>query len=148
MTPEGQLAGFIDKYTPEVAAEARAALGHLTARIPGATLLAYDNFNACAIGFSANDRAGGVVISLAIYPRWINLFFLKGIGLPDPDGLLRGAGKQVRHIRLKTAADIASPGIEALITAALAHAAPPIDPAARSGVIIKSVSPSQRPRRP
>ena len=33
-------------------------------------------------------------------PRWVTLCFLQGAGLPDPDGLLRGGGSRVRHVRL------------------------------------------------
>jgi hypothetical protein len=78
---EQQLDGFIDKYTPEVAAQARDVLGRLRARIPGAVLLVYDNYNALAIGFSSTDRTSDGVLSIALYPRWVTLFFLRGVRL-------------------------------------------------------------------
>ena len=52
----GQLDGFIDKFTPDVAALTRAWLAKAKARIPGAQILVYDNYNALAIGFGRPTR--------------------------------------------------------------------------------------------
>lgn len=144
---QARLDGFIDKFSPEVAAEARALLAKLEARLPGASILVYDNYNALAIGFSAADRAGAVVLSIALYPRWINLFFMHGVALDDPHHLLRGEGSRVRHVPKVSAATLDDPRIDALIDAALAIAAPPMDPFAPGKLIVKSVAPRQRPRR-
>ena len=56
-----QLDGFIDKFTPEVAALTRALIDKMKARVPGATIMVYDNYNALAIGFGPTDRAGQAV---------------------------------------------------------------------------------------
>ena len=130
-----QLDSFIDKFTPEVAALARALLARMKARIPGAVLLVYDNYNALAIGFGPNERAGQAILSLAVMPRWVTLCFLKGIHLPDPHRLLKGGGNLVRNIRLHQ--------VEALDQADV-----PIDPTEPHRLVIKSVSAKQRPRRP
>ena len=99
---EAQLDGFIDKFTPEVAALTRALLARAKARIPGAQILVYDNYNALAIGFCRNDKAGQAILSLAVMPRWVTLCFLWGMSLSDPHGLLKGKGSRVRHVRLHT----------------------------------------------
>src|SRR4051795_4610009 len=99
---QAQLGSFIDKFTPEVAALARALLAKMKARIPGAQILVYDNYNALAIGFGPSDKAGQAILSLAVMPRWVTLCFLRGVGLPDPHRLLNGSGSQVRHVRLHT----------------------------------------------
>src|SRR5215813_14154091 len=104
--PEEQLAGFIAKYTPEIGEMARAALARMRARLPGAIELVYDNYNALAIGFSPTERASDVIFSITLYPRWVSLFFFRGAGLPDPQKLLKGSGKQVRHIILENAANL------------------------------------------
>jgi len=146
--PQTQLDGFIDKYTPEIAVTARALLDRLKVRVPGASILVYDNYNALAIGFAADDRAGTVVLSIALYPKWINLFFMRGIELDDPAGLLKGEGSRVRHIPKVTADLLADERVDRLIGQALAIAHPPIDPAATGKLIVKSISAKQRPRRP
>jgi len=145
---QAQLDGFIDKYTPEMAALTRALLGRLKARLPGATILVYDNYNALAIGFAAGERVKDVVLSIAIYPKWANLFFMQGRWLDDPHGLLRGEGSVVRHVPAVTEAVFDDPRIDALIEAALDQAERPINPAGEARLTIKSVSATQRPRRP
>ena len=128
--------------------QARIALARMRACLPGAQQLVYDNYNALAIGFIANDKAGGVVFSIVLYPRWVSLFFFCGPDLPDPYKLLKGTGNTVRPIVLKDMALFDSRPVQALIAEALKRARPPIDPAQPSRLIIKLVSAKQRPRRP
>lgn len=139
---------FIDKFTPDVAALTRTLLAKMKARLPGATIMVYDNYNALAIGFGPGEKASQAVLSLAVMPRWVTLCFLHGVGLPDPHGLLNGSGNQVRHIRLHTAEAFDDPRIQQLIEAALERCEPPIDETGEQRLIIKSISARQRPRRP
>ena len=148
MNAEAQLDGFIDKFTPEVAALTRALLAKMKARVPGAAILVYDNYNALAIGFGRSDKASEAILSLAVMPRWVTLCFLWGKTLPDPHVLLKGEGSRVRHVRLHEAAAFDDPRIQALIDAALEQTDWPIDSAAQQRLVIKSISAKQRPRRP
>lgn len=147
VTPQEQLDGFIDRYTPEIAATIRRAMAMVSARLPGATILVYDNYNALAIGFGANDKVRSIVCSVAGYPRWVSLFLSNGPTLPDPEGLLEGEGGTVRHVKL-IGDRVGDPAVAALIDAAAESVALPIDPAGEGRLIIKSVSAKQRPRRP
>ena len=147
-SPKAQLSSFLAKYEPAVRAVARTALRKLGTAVPGSIQLVYDNYNALAIGFSPTERASDAVLSIAVYPRWVSLFFLQAIGLPDPSGLLKGSGKKVRHIVLGSASDLDRPEIQALITAALSRATVRFAPHALSRLVIKSISAKQRPRRP
>ena len=145
---QGQLDAFIDKFTPEVAALTRALLGKMRARVPGAQILVYDNYNALAIGFGRSDKAGEAILSLAVMPRWVTLCFLWGKSLPDPHGMLKGEGSRVRNLRLHAPEEFDDPRIQALIDAALDETDWPIDPDEPQRLIIKSISAKQRPRRP
>ena len=147
VTPQEQLDGFIDKFTPDIAATIRRAMAMVSARLPGATILVYDNYNALAIAFGASDKRSSIVCSVAGYPRWASLFLSNGPTLPDPDGLLEGEGSTVRHVKL-TGDRMDSLAVAALIDAAAASVALPIDPAAKGCLIIKSISAKQRTRRP
>src|SRR3954471_13490204 len=144
---EAELEVFFAKFEPGVAAQARSLLGMMRARIPGAQVLVYDNYNALAIGFGPSDKAGQAVLSLAVFPKWVTLCFLRGKGLPDPSGLLKGEGSRVRHVRLDPPERLDLPEVQALISEALARAEPPFDSAAQPRLIIKSISAKQRPRR-
>jgi len=147
VNPETQLDGFMAKYSPEVVVDARRALAFLQARLPTATRLVYDNYNALVIGFGATEKVGDVILSIALYPRWVTLFFLRGVDLPDPHGLLAGSGAQVRSVRLDPISRLEEPEVGALIDTALAYGRPL--PASGAGpLIIKSISAKQRPRRP
>src|SRR3954464_10297141 len=145
---QAQLDSFIDKFTPEVAALTRALFPKAKAPIPGATIMVYDNYNALAIGFGPTEKAGQAILSLAVMPRWVTLCFLRGVGLPDPQGLLKGSGNQVRHLRLHAPEAFDDPAVQDLIAAALERSEPPIDRARDHQLIIKSISAKQRPRRP
>ena len=147
--PRAQLDGFLAKFSPDVRAVATAALTKMRHRVPGSLELVYDNYNALAIGFSPSERASEAIFSIAVYPRWVSLFFLQsGTELSDPTGLLQGSGSKVRHIVLASAGDLDKKEVQALIKDALVRASHPVGSTAKSRIIIKSVSAKQRPRRP
>jgi hypothetical protein len=145
---QSQLDGLLDKYTPELATAGRDCLKRMRARLPGATQLVYDTYNALGIGFGPSEKASEAIFSIVLYPRYVTLFFLQGVQLPDPKKLLQGDGKVVRHIKLESAADLEKPAIRQLMTAALSSAKRPIDHTAPGGLIIKSIAAKQRSRRP
>ena len=148
-TPAKQLDRFLDQFTPQVAAVARQALAKMRAGFPTATELVYDNYNALAIGFGPSERTSEAIFSIALYPRWVSLFFLQARQqIPDPHGLLKGSGNKVRHIVLDTAATLDDPRVQELMNHAVRLASVPFHPGSEPALIIKSVSPKQRPRRP
>ena len=148
MDAEAQLDTFINRYTPEVAEDARRAIAFMAARLPTATRLIYDNYNALVIGFGAGPKVGGIIFSIALYPRYVTLFFARGVELPDPHQILEGEGKGVRHVKLRPISRLESGEVGELIDAALAIASPPLPSTGDAPLIIKSISPKQRPRRP
>ena len=148
LPPEDQLAAFIARFTPEIAEQVHAILETMRSRLPGAIELVYDNYNALAIGFGPNERASEVIFSIAVFPRWVSLFFFQALALPDPEKLLKGSGKICRHIVLKQPEDLNRLAIKALMDHALKKAVKPLDPKQSHRIVIKSISAKQRPRRP
>jgi hypothetical protein len=100
------------------------------------------------IGLGPTARASEAVLSIALYPRWVNLFFLQGARLSDPHGLLQGEGSRVRRVLVTDAAVLDVPGVKALIAQAVAASPIPFPGKRRRRMVIKSVSARQRPRRP
>jgi hypothetical protein len=145
---EEQLASFIAKFTPEVAALARSILAAMRARYPTAIKLVYDNYNALAIGFGPSEKTSQAIFSVAVFPRWVSLFFLQGKQLPDPEGILQGSGNVARHIRLPSAGRLDELSVKNLMQEATARAAVPFSAQGTPRLIIKSISAKQRPRRP
>jgi hypothetical protein len=146
-TPARQLEGFLARYSPEVARLGRTAIARMRRRLPGATALVYDNYNALAVAFGPSDKTSEAILSIAVYPRWVSLFFTRGTALPDPEKLLRGRGNVMRHLVLANARTLDRPAVVALIANAVAHAPHLLDPGQPSRLVIKSVSPHRRPRR-
>ena len=65
---------------------------------------------------------------------WLNLGFYQGVRLPDPSGLLAGAGKALRHVKLRAVSDLGAadlgpadlgPAVVALVQAAIRCARQP-----------------------
>lgn len=147
-SPEKQLASLIAKFTPEIASFARKIRAEMRARYPTALELVYDNYNALAIGFSPSERPSQGIFSIAIYPKWVSLFFLQAKGLPDPEKKLQGSGKVAKHIVLSSPEILNDPAIRTLMREAEARAVAPFDPSGSHRLIIKSICEKQRPRRP
>jgi hypothetical protein len=139
---------FMSRFSPEIASLAAAVRAEMRKRYPAALELVYDNYNALAIGFSPSERASEGIFSIALYPRWVSLFFLQGAGLPDPDGILQGSGSVAKHIVLPSVEALNDPPVRALMREAVLQARVPFDPDAKHRLIIKSISAKQRPRRP
>jgi hypothetical protein len=145
-TPARQLASFIVRFSPPIAAQARVARARLRRLLPGAIEMVYDNYNALAIGFSPTERPSDAVLSLVIYPKRVSICFIQGKHLPDPDHLLVGDGNQVRFIRLDPqAAILDTPPLRALISEAVAFGETPFTGTRQ--LVIRSISRKQRPRR-
>jgi hypothetical protein len=144
-----QLAGFLAKFEPAIAKDARAALARLGRLMPaGAVRMVYDNWNGLVIGFGPNERASDAVVSILVVADHVTVCFINDApSLPDPDRLLKGRGNVVRHIPLDSAADLDRPPIKALVKAAIAQSDVPFARTGPSRLVIKSISPKQRPRR-
>jgi len=95
------------------------------------------------IAFSASERAGDIVLSIALYPRWLTLFFMHGAKLKDPTKRLQGSGSKIRGVRLADAGDLDDGDVVALIEQASATAR-----FGKRALIIKAIVKKQRPRRP
>src|SRR6516165_9725405 len=121
-TEKQQLASFIAKFTPEIASRTEAILAKMRKRYPTALELVYDNYNALAIGFGPSERASEAIFSIAVFPRWVSLFFLQGAKLPDPKKRLKGSGTRARHIVLEDAATLDEPWVRDLMGKALERA--------------------------
>jgi hypothetical protein len=145
---ERQLASFIAKFTPEVGGCVREVRARMLAKYPTALELVYDNYNALAIGYAPSEKTSEAVFSIAVYPRWVSLFFLQAAGLPDPERILKGSGKVVKHIVLPSPDALDHPAVRELMREAEVRAKAPFARTGENRLIIKSVSDTQRLRRP
>ena len=149
VSPARQLAGFIAKFSPAIAKDARAALARLRRLMPASAVqMVYDNWNGLVVGFGPNARPSDAIVSLLVAPDHLTVCFINdGPSLPDPHKLLKGSGSVVRHVRLTSPRDLDGAPIAALVKAAIRQSEVPFPRAGRGTLIVKSVSPRQRPRR-
>lgn len=146
-TDQQQFDEFLDKFTPDIAAHARAVIERVRQFVPGAVELVYDDDHALVVSFGPTRRAADAVLSVAVYPLWVTVFMMKGAELTDPFNLLHGTGSTVRGVRIKELAQFDDEHLQMLIEAAVAMAPKTIDEQAERTLVVKSVSEKQRPRR-
>jgi hypothetical protein len=63
---------------------------------------------------------------LAPYDKHVVFGFYYGTELPVPEGLLEGSGLLMRHVKIRTRADLENPALRRLVEAATTHRVPPI----------------------
>jgi hypothetical protein len=98
---------------------AKRCLPRLRRAFPGSYQLVYDYPSSLLVAFSMSQRGYEALATMAIFPRWVRLYFDQSV--PDPKGLLRGSGTKVRSVTLKAASDLDHGDIHALIKAAIKH---------------------------
>jgi len=64
---------------------------------------------------------GGHVCGIGVRGDHVELGFIHGASLPDPDGLLQGTGKAKRHIVIRDRKDFRRRAVKRLIRAAVAY---------------------------
>ncbi len=61
---------------------------------------------------------------ITFHKNHVNLGFNYGTELPDPEGLLQGSGKLLRHVKITTPEDLSNPALRQLVEAATTHRMP------------------------
>jgi hypothetical protein len=145
---ETQLESFFAKYEPAIAKLGKALRAKLRDRLPGLfeIVYVYENQNLLVMSYSPTELGFEGLCGLSVYPSCVKLFFGQGalLSKSDPNQLLQGSGKTVRHVELKSVADFDRAEVEALMAAALKLAKLRLDPGAKGSVIIKAESQKQR----
>lgn len=58
---------------------------------------------------------------IGTYSDYVNLGFFHGAGLPDPQGVLEGTGKNLRHIKVRDPSEVDRPAVRQMIQRSLAE---------------------------
>ncbi len=90
--------------------------------------------------FSISEKLSDAFCMLPVYTNHVNLGFNKGTLLEDPNNLLTGTGKLIRHIDVKKPEDYRNPKVKALIKEAYDFAVQDMDkPTKSSGKTISKI---------
>ena len=116
----GTFDDVIADASPDIQAISHAARALLADVMPGITEVPWGQQKTVGYGVGPKKMSEHFCY-LAPHKDYVNLGFMYGADLPDPDGLLEGGGKLMRHIKLQTVDDLNQPAIRGLIEAASAH---------------------------
>lgn len=74
-----------------------------------------------ALRYGVGEKMNDTIVYISAHKDSVNLGFYKGTSLPDPDKLLHGTGKNLRHVKFKQGDTTDTPALRALIAAAQAE---------------------------
>ena len=104
--PIPELLKFLSAYDKKIVALALEVRRAVLTAAPDATEAIYDAYNAVAIGYSFTGRLKESFIHIAVYAPHVNLGFNRGAEMKDPDGVLQGDCKMIRHLTIHEPADL------------------------------------------
>jgi len=117
--PEPVLLGYLASYDPHVARLALAVREVVLEEAPAAIESLAKGY-AVSIGFSFTGRPmKDGFCHVAVYSGHVNLGFNRGAMLPDPQGVLAGNGKLIRHISIHQESDLERPAVRRFLQAAI-----------------------------
>ncbi len=108
---------FLKGYSPqvrEIAVKAREAI--LSVK-PDAAEKVYPGWKVIQYGAGADMKS--VFAAISPLRERVNLGLANGVDLPDPQGLLEGDGKAIRHVKLTSPEAAGAPAVRELIRGAL-----------------------------
>ena len=144
-SPSAQFSAFLSRFPPGIVALVKRSMPKLRRAFPGSNELVYDYCNSLVVAFGMSEHGYEAVVAIAVFPRWVRLYFDKSV--PDPKGLLEGSGAKVRSVTLKAASDLDHGDIQALLKAAIKHSGVNFPRTRSTRMIIKSESKKRRTRR-
>ncbi len=143
--PDRRLLAHLAPYDPRVVSLALSLREIVLEEAPEAVESIVNGY-AVAIGFSFTGKPlKDGFCHVVAYRTHVNLGFNRGSQLPDPDGVLEGAGKSIRHIRIRNYDDLERPVVRRFLRGAITQVGLPTEPKpARS---IKSTKTGAPPKR-
>jgi hypothetical protein len=115
---EADVAKLLAEHPPEQQAIEHALRATIRREFPGA--VEQVDFGNKLIAFGRSMKMRGLLFALIAHKSWVNLQLADGAELPDPNGLIEGTGKRIRHIKIRSVADATSPAVVDAIRAQLA----------------------------
>jgi hypothetical protein len=80
--------------------------------LPKAQEKIYRGWGVADYGFGGSGRG---FLSIGPQKSYVNLYFMDGVELKDPAGLLTGTGKRLRHVKIAGKEDLKSKSLHDLI---------------------------------
>jgi hypothetical protein len=137
------LIGFLAAYDPHIADLALALRELILEESPQASESIYRVYTV-AVWFGFSGKMKDMFCYITTHARHVNLGFPRGAELPDPNRVLEGEGKTMRHIQFANLRDLERPFVRRYIHAAMEQAAPPGTRGTGKSVIKSKAKPAKR----
>jgi hypothetical protein len=119
--PDPQLLGFLEGYDRHISDLALALRDIVLEEAPDASESVYQVYTV-AIWFGFSGKMKDMFCYIATNAKHVNLGFPRGTSLSDPNRVLEGDGKTMRHIKFGSLSDVERPYVRRYILAAMEQA--------------------------
>jgi hypothetical protein len=121
--PDPQLLGFLEAYDRHISDLALALREIVLEEAPHASESVYQVYTV-AIWFGFSEKMKDMFCYITTNAKHVNLGFPRGASLADPNRVLEGDGKAMRHIKFASLGDLERPFVRRYIQEAMEQAAP------------------------
>jgi len=121
--PDTQLLGFLTAYDRTIADLALALREIILEEAPDASESIYQVYTV-AVWFGFSGKMKDMFCYITTHAAHISLGFPRGASLPDPNRVLEGEGKAMRHIKFKKMSDLERPFVRRYIRTAIEQVRP------------------------
>ena len=135
--PHPQLIGFLEAVDRPVADLALALREIILEEVPDAFESIYRVYTV-AIWFGFTEKMKDMYCYIATNAKHINLGFPRGATLPDPNRVLEGDGKAMRHIKFATPEDLDRPFVRRYIRASIEQLGDAVSAGGSGKTVVKS----------
>jgi len=116
--PPKELLQFLEPYDRPIRELALATRSLVLEEMAPCAENMYDAYSAVALGYGSSERLKDGVVHIAVYAAHVNIGFNHGNELDNKKGLLQGTGRRLRHITIKSVADLRNPAVRQYLRAA------------------------------
>ncbi len=137
--PDQQIARFLAPFSDDISALAQELRGYLKKETNPTTELVGDSRISLNIGYGFTEKAWDCYCAIIVYSKHINISFLSGATLTDPQKLLQGTGSRIRHIRISELKDARVPAVRKLLQVARKNALALVEEAPSKQAAIRTI---------
>ncbi|MDF1664980.1 MAG: DUF1801 domain-containing protein [Planctomycetota bacterium] len=120
VSKQGTFQDAITSFEPEIQSIAKALRELMATTLPGVTEVPWVKQKIVGYGVGPKKMSEHFCY-IAPFKKHVNLGFFYGADLDDPQSILEGSGKSLRHIKVKTMTQVKDAPLTSLVKAASKH---------------------------
>ncbi len=136
---EQQITDFLMPFDDAIVSLTQELRSYLTNETKPKYELVGDSTISVNIGYGFTQKAWDCFCAIIVYSKHINISFPSGAFLSDPQSLLQGTGKRIRHLKITDINDMKAPAFRNILTEAKNMALALVDEELPSGHIMETI---------